>query len=126
MGSLRSKLAILALPALFLSLLLLAGCGKDGYGTNSNNNPPPNPEPNTVVISNLSYSPSTMTVAAGQTITWRNDDAVGHTVTSDSGTELNSPVLAQGQTYQHTFSTAGTYPYHCTIHTSMHGSVTAQ
>jgi plastocyanin len=125
MGSFKTRLRLFGLPVLFLSILLIAGCGSDDKGTNSNN-PPPNPEPNTVVISNFSYSPSTIIVGAGETITWRNDDAVGHTVTSISGSELNSPVLAQGQTYQHTFSAAGSYPYHCTLHPNMTASVTVQ
>lgn len=126
MGSHRIKVALSILPVLLLSVLLIAGCGKD-KATDSNNNPPPDGTPGTtVVISNFSYSPSTLSVSAGDTVTWRNDDNVNHTVTSNSGSELNSPLLSHGQTYTHVFNSSGNYPYHCTVHPTMAGSVTVQ
>jgi plastocyanin len=128
MSLFKTRLSISILPALVLLVIFLAGCGGDGYGDNpGNSNPPPeNPPDNTVTISNFSFSPSSLTVSAGDTVTWRNNDAVQHTVTSDSGSELDSPLLGQGATYTHIFSTAGTYPYHCTVHTYMTASVTAE
>jgi len=126
MGSLRTKLALWILPVLLLSVLLIVGCGKD-KSTDSNNNPPPNGTPGTlVVISNFTYSPSTLSISAGDTVTWRNDDSVNHTVTSDSGSELNSPLLSQGQTYTHIFNNSGNFPYHCTVHPAMTASVAVQ
>jgi len=109
-------------------VIFLAGCGKNGYGSDNSTNPPPpgNTPPNTVVIANFAFSPSSITVSVGDTVTWRNDDNVGHTVTSDSGSELASTLLGSGQTYRHVFMTAGTYPYHCTVHTSMRGTVIVQ
>ncbi len=117
--------AILAiLPLLFL---ITAGCGKGGYGSDGGTNPPPgNQDPNTVIIAGLAYSPSNMTVALGDTVTWRNDDSIGHTVTSTSGNELGSALLSRGQTYRHVFHSAGSVSYHCTVHPSMTGSVTVQ
>lgn len=53
-------------------------------------------------------------------------DAAPHTVTSDVGSvknELDSPTLAKGYTYSHTFNEIGTYAYHCSIHTSMKGKI---
>ena len=122
----RSILGPIVLPIAIFMTLLAAGCGKDNP-TSSNNTPPPDGNPGTIiVISNFTYSPSSITISPGDTITWRNDDAVGHTVTSDSGSELNSPLLSQGQTYQHIFSSAGSFPYHCTVHPNMTASVTVQ
>lgn len=89
------------------------------------NNIVPNPTPNaeTITIQNLAFTPSTITIKVGDTITWTNKDSMAHTVTSDSGTELNSNTLSTGQTYSHTFNTVGTYNYHCSIHLSMKATV---
>ena len=78
-----------------------------------------------VVISGSAFGPQNITINAGQTVTWRNDDAIAHTTTSDTGL-WNSGNLATGNTYQRTFSTAGTFTYRCTIHTFMTGTVTVQ
>ena len=75
-------------------------------------------------ISNYRFSD--VTIKTGDTVIWTNQDSVFHTVTSDSGTELNSPQLANGQTYSHTFTVAGVYTYHCTMHPSMTGEVTVE
>jgi plastocyanin len=72
----------------------------------------------------MTFNPSTISVTAGTTITWTNKDAIGHTVTSDAGL-FDSGVVAASGTYQYTFSTAGTYAYHCKIHPGMTASVTA-
>lgn len=83
------------------------------------------PTANTVSIVNMSFSPSSLTVTAGTTVTWVNNDSVTHTVTeTDNQTGPKSGNLAPGQSYTFTFSSAGTYQYHCSIHTSMTGSVT--
>lgn len=72
-----------------------------------------------VNIQNFAFSPNTLTVKAGTTVTWTNMDSVSHTVTSDSGSELNSGNIPTGSSYSHTFNTPGTYNYHCSIHTGM-------
>ncbi len=74
-------------------------------------------------ISGFAFSPSTLTIKVGDTVTWTNQDAAKHTVTSDSGSELNSELLGKGRSYSHTFATAGTYNYHCTPHPYMTGKV---
>lgn len=81
---------------------------------------------NTVNIQNFAFSPATLTVAVGTTVTWTNLDSVTHRLLSDSGGEIDSPSMNNGDTYTHTFSTAGTYAYHCSIHTSMKGTVIVQ
>lgn len=81
------------------------------------------PSPVSAQISNFAFSPANITVAKGTTVTWTNNDGVTHTVTGDSGGP-NSPFLSKGATYSYTFNTAGTFPYHCTPHPSMKGTVT--
>ncbi len=76
-----------------------------------------------IQITGFAFSPSTYTAAVGQSITWQNNDSTAHTVTSTSGSELNSENINQGGTYSHIFATAGTYNYICSIHTYMHGSI---
>ncbi len=77
-------------------------------------------------IQGFAFSPATLTIARGTTVVWTQSDGVPHTVTSDSGSELNSTVLGQGQTYSHTFTQAGTFAYHCDIHPSMQAQVIVQ
>ena len=55
-------------------------------------------------------------------VTWTNNDATTHTVTADDGS-FNSGNIAPGGKFSHTFSTAGTIAYHCSIHTSMKAKV---
>ena len=67
------------------------------------------------------FSPSSLTVNTGDTVTWTNNGAEPHDVTGDG---LASGTLNSGQGYSHTFATAGTYSYICSIHPFMKGSVT--
>lgn len=74
-----------------------------------------------ITISNFAFTPSALTVKAGTTVTWTNQDGVSHTVTSQG--VFNSGVLANGQSFQHLFDTAGTFDYGCSIHPSMKGKI---
>ncbi len=112
------------------SLLVGLGCGGDessptsSSSDNTGTTPPPDPVPTTiVVVANFAFSPSSLTVKVGTTVTWRNDDNTGHTVTSDTGSELESALLTQGNTFSHTFNSVGTFPYHCTPHPFMTASI---
>jgi plastocyanin len=58
----------------------------------------------------------------GDTVTWQNLDAVPHTVTLDDGS-VDGRVSA-GASFSHAFMAAGTFPYHCTVHPSMTGTIT--
>jgi len=80
---------------------------------------------NKVSIQGFAFNPSSITVSVGTTVTWTNNDSVTHTVTSDTGA-FSSGNLNPGQTFSHTFNQAGTFAYHCSIHTSMHGTVVVQ
>jgi plastocyanin len=62
----------------------------------------------------LTYAPMSVDIAAGGTVTWTWAGSIAHSVTSDSGV-FDSGVKTTG-TFSFTFSTAGTFPYHCTVH----------
>ena len=70
-----------------------------------------------------SFRPGTITINAGDSVTWTNSSDAPHTVTSDSGSELASSELDEDQTFSHTFDSTGTFAYHCTIHDYMTGTV---
>jgi plastocyanin len=81
-----------------------------------------------VDIVDFMFSPATITVAAGTTITWTNMSASGsdHTTTSNIAGTVNSwdsGLTTPGQTFSFTFSNPGTYDYHCNVHTFMMGTV---
>lgn len=80
---------------------------------------------NSVTISNYAYSPSTITVKVGDTVTWTNQDSVQHSATADDKS-WDTGLLAQGKSGSVTFSKAGTFTYHCSIHPMMHGTVIVQ
>lgn len=79
----------------------------------------------TIDINNFAFNPATVTVAVGTTVNWVNNDSASHTVTSDTGI-FESGSLAKGGTYSFTFANAGTYKYHCSVHSSMKGTVIVQ
>ena len=74
-----------------------------------------------VSIAGFAFSPGALTVPAGTTVLWANNDTVPHTVT---GSGFGSGDLANGATFRHTFATPGTYAYRCSIHPSMTATVT--
>jgi plastocyanin len=80
------------------------------------------PGTNEVFIQGMAFSPSTITVTAGTTITWTNKDGVAHTVTSNTGLFDSGSINTNG-TYSHLFSATGTFPYKCTVHPTMTATV---
>ncbi|HXA89127.1 MAG TPA: cupredoxin family copper-binding protein [Mycobacterium sp.] len=75
-----------------------------------------------VNIDNFAFVPATLTVRAGSTVTWTNHDEEPHTVAASDGS-FHSPGMGTGGTFSHTFATAGTFDYVCSIHPMMHGTV---
>jgi plastocyanin len=118
-------------------MLSVAACG--GYAappTSTAPSPAPAPTAGGVVSSvaipggaetlgNRAYSPDSLSVATGSTVTWTNTDVIAHTSTSD-GNAWNSQTILPGGRFSFTFQTAGTYTYHCTIHPGMVGTVMVQ
>jgi len=70
------------------------------------------------------YNPSSLQVAKGTQVVWHNSDFVPHTVTSDpDGKIFNSGIILPTVDYSYTFDTPGSYPYYCTIHKGMKGTI---
>ncbi|HZU14027.1 MAG TPA: cupredoxin family copper-binding protein [Chloroflexota bacterium] len=79
----------------------------------------------TVTIRNFAFAPATLTIAAGTTVTWMNADSVAHTSTSDPGDAMSwdSGSISPGSSFSLTFTQAGTFTYHCSIHPFMKGTI---
>jgi plastocyanin len=78
-----------------------------------------------VDISDSSFSPSILNISVGDTVRWTNRDSVTHSVTSDTVLALRSAPLGHLENFTYTFETAGTYKYHCGVHSSEEGTITA-
>ncbi len=79
-------------------------------------------------IKNFAFSPNTITIKAGDKVTWTNQDSAPHTITSDSNSNsnsgtLNSQTLDASDTYTYTFNDKRIYNYHCSIHSGMKGTI---
>jgi plastocyanin len=108
-----SNLSYLSNTILIIALVFVySACSKDSV----------NPPANEVWISGSAYSPATITVTLNTTVKWTNKDAIAHTVTSDA-VSFDSGNLNSSETYSHQFTTAGSFAYHCTYHSMMHGTV---
>ncbi len=133
----RAWFVLLALVA----MLLLAACGGT---TNTGTTPTPTQAGNTPTATSsgsamavsitssgtFAFSPATLTIKVGTTVTWTNTTSAPHTVTSDDGTTfdsgINTPLSPNGGTFSHTFTKAGTYAYHCQIHPFMKATIIVQ
>src|SRR5271169_1535659 len=70
-----------------------------------------------IKIDNFSFgSAMSMTVTAGTTVTWTNNDDVPHTVVSEDKTTFRSKALDTGEKFSYTFTKPGQYPYFCSVH----------
>jgi plastocyanin len=77
----------------------------------------------TVSIKDFAFDPSAITAKVGETVTFTNGDTASHTATLDDGTCATGLIL-NAKRDSLTFSAAGTYPFHCSIHTDMKGTIT--
>lgn len=81
-----------------------------------------------VEIKSSSFTPASLTVKKGTTVTWTNKDSIGHNVVSDEDAPEGGPpktadLLGQGEVFSFTFNTVGTFGYHCVPHPFMQGTV---
>ena len=114
----KTKMFYTGVLAIFLMAVVIVSCSKsNSYGSGSNT-----PAAAMVSIKNMAFSPGSLSVMAGATVTWTNSDTTIHTVTADDGS-FNSGNIAVGATYSRVFSSAGTFSYHCTLHPEMTGKV---
>ena len=76
-------------------------------------------------ISGFAFSPVSVTIQRGSTVTWTNKDAATHTATADDGS-FDTGLLTTNHNNHFTFSTAGTFTYHCAIHPTMTAQIIVQ
>jgi plastocyanin len=79
----------------------------------------------TVSIKDFEFSPQTLTVATGTTVTWKNLDGEPHTVRG-ADEQVRSSALDQNESYSVKFDKPGTYKYGCSIHPKMSGTIIVQ
>jgi plastocyanin len=94
-----------------------AGGGEDGGGGGGGTE---------VSMEGIAFEPAEVTVSAGDTVTWTNNDSVAHDVTADSFSSGEAGGMAGGDTFEHTFEEAGTFDYVCTVHPGMEGTVVVE
>jgi len=118
-----------AIVALVVLATVAAACGSSSGAST----PPTTPAATggtagaSVSIQNLAFTPKTLTVSPGTTVTWTNNDATPHNVVSSVSISLNSATtstfasstMSQGQTFSFTFTKKGVYFYECTIHKTL-------
>ncbi|WP_063774263.1 cupredoxin domain-containing protein [Streptacidiphilus rugosus] len=86
---------------------------------------PPTATTGQIVIDNFAFSPTNLTVHPGENITVINHDSTTHTLTARSGGAFDTGAINPGKSATFTAPTAaGAYPYVCSIHASMHGTLT--
>jgi plastocyanin len=108
---------------LFATLAVAFAAGARGATAQS---PAPGaaPSPAAIVhIKNFAYTPGTVTIKTGDVVQFVNDDPVAHTVTAADAAGFDSGNMDEHAVWRHAFTKAGTYPYLCTYHTYMKGTV---
>jgi plastocyanin len=116
MKFMKAKLFYTGVLAVLLAAIVFVSCSKSNHSSSNA------PTAASVSIKNMEFSPGSVSVTTGATITWMNSDTTIHTVTADDGS-FNSGNISVGATYTRVFSTAGTFAYHCTLHPEMTGKV---
>jgi amicyanin len=110
---LRARLTALALAAVVTALGVLALATSPAQAAQ-----------HAITIKQYMFMPGSMTIHQGDTITWTNEDTVGHDVEVTSGpASFHSPMLSKGQSWSFTFTTAGTYSYICSVHPDMKATI---
>jgi plastocyanin len=103
-----------------------AGCGGDEKDSGGGGG-----GPGEVSMKGLAFEPADITVKTGDTVTWTNDEAVGHDVTKEGGPgpEFSSGdpgAMQEGDTFEQTFDMPGMIEYVCTVHSNMTGTVNVE
>jgi plastocyanin len=75
-----------------------------------------------VSITRTAFRPASVTVVAGEAVTWTNNDTVSHQVVANDGS-FSSPVLAGKQSFSHVFRTGGSFTYHDGVRSGLRGTV---
>jgi plastocyanin len=78
---------------------------------------------NSITISGMTFQPQTVTVKAGDPVTWINTGSMPHQISGTNNNSLASSQLNQGGMFKHVFDKPGTYEYFCSLHPSMTGTI---
>jgi amicyanin len=81
--------------------------------------------PGAVGIDNFTFNPQKLTVKAGTTVTWTNQDDIPHAIAAVSK-QFKSKALDTGDAYSFTFTTPGAYEYFCSLHPHMTGTIVVE
>jgi plastocyanin len=97
----------------------LAGDGSPGDGSGGGAR---KSSSTSVTMGDLFFSPASVSIAVGDTVTWNNTGQAPHNATADDGS-FKTPTIENGESASHTFTQAGTFSYVCTIHPNMKGTI---
>src|SRR5581483_936940 len=128
-----TRISFVLLALSLLALLAACGGGSTGAASTPTVAPTATTAPtaapaangNSITIANFAFAPASLTVKVGTKVTWTNNDSATHTVTALQGA-FDSGDLPTGQSFSFTFTKAGTYNYHCAIHSSMTATIIVQ
>jgi plastocyanin len=114
-------LAVMALP-------LLAACGDDAGSPAGAHAAAAAPAAGTITVAmaGSQFGPATADVKVGDTVVFKNDDAIAHTATATEGASFDSGTMEPGATYAYVAKRAGTISYVCEFHPGMTGMLTAR
>jgi plastocyanin len=120
-----------SLGIVILVMSSLAAACSSSYDAPTSPSPSPTPGSSLAVaivraassLTNAAFSPNPDTIGVGAALTWTNNDTTTHTTVSDDGSWASGNI-APGAAFTRTFSTAGTFTYHCAIHPNMVGTIT--
>jgi plastocyanin len=126
----KNTFVVATVMSLAAAGFLMSGCTQKTSSPNQAQHPPTpqtQTQPTTsdlISIAGFQFSPSTLTVKVGAPVKVINNDSVGHSVTSDDGTSFDTRILPQGQSAEFRAPTKpGSYPFHCTAHPMMTGTL---
>jgi plastocyanin len=114
------KRSITAWAAVLAAVLLLAACSGGGAATTTTATTIAGQYQ--VVMDSFAFTPAELTVPVGATVTWVNHQGARHDVVAADGS-FTSRLFGEGETFSFTFTTPGNYPYVCSIHPGMDGTI---
>ena|SRR5690348_11115020 len=130
----RVRFLWVALSLATVATLLLVACGGTSATPAPTATAQPSPTPTATPVTAMvkivekndkyMFDPATLTIKKGTQVVWTNMSDAPHTVTSDTGAFNTTSNLTQNQTFMFTFTTAGTFAYHCNVHPYMKATIT--
>jgi plastocyanin len=115
----KTRISLTNVIAVLFILSMLSGCSKGDTSAVQG--------ANEVWIQSKAFSPSVLKVTVNTTVKWTNKDTVPHTVTSASTNDnFDSGTINPNGTFDHAFTSVGTYPYYCTFHPKLTGSIVVE